>query len=186
MVFLSAMHEDPEQRGMCHVQTAQLDGETNLKLRHAPAETLSLFESDGACAGFRGSIECEQPTEHFGKFTGKLMRDDGDRLGCMLEANNTLLRGCVLRNVEYVYGLVVYTGDETKVRVKQREVRSKRPTVEHVINRFIWALLVAVMIVCIVGTCAWSLLRCLSGYSVVSLSRRMQARLCTPCLPMGS
>ncbi len=38
LVFLSAHHEDPELRGMCHVQTAQLDGETNLKLRRAPGE----------------------------------------------------------------------------------------------------------------------------------------------------
>ena len=38
------------------------------------------------------------------------------QIGEVLEANNTLLRGCVLRNVDYVYGIVVYTGNQTKVR----------------------------------------------------------------------
>lgn len=78
IVFLSAMHEDPEQRGMCHVQTAQLDGETNLKLRRSPDAVVSMFLSDAACAAFNGHVECEQPTEHFGKFTGKLARSDTD------------------------------------------------------------------------------------------------------------
>ena len=32
-----------------------------------------------------------------------------------LGADNTLLRGCVLRNVDYIYGIVIYTGNETKV-----------------------------------------------------------------------
>ena len=33
-----------------------------------------------------------------------------------LEANNTLLRGCVLRNVDCIFGIVIYTGNQTKVR----------------------------------------------------------------------
>jgi magnesium-transporting ATPase (P-type) len=81
IVFLSAMHDDPEQRGMCHVQTAQLDGETNLKLRKAPDETVAVFTTDHACSAFTGVVECEHPTEHFGKFTGKLLMNSGDKVG---------------------------------------------------------------------------------------------------------
>jgi hypothetical protein len=80
MVFLSAMHEDPEQRGICHVQTAQLDGETNLKLRKGVDELVALFKSDDDCANFQGYVECENPTEHFGKFTGKLYMEEGGQV----------------------------------------------------------------------------------------------------------
>ena len=38
--------------------------------------------------------------------------------------------GCVLKNVDYVYAVVVYTGDDTKVRVKQSKKYRKRATVE--------------------------------------------------------
>lgn len=43
LVFLSAGSEDPEQRCVCHVQTAQLDGETNLKLRRAPDDVFQVI-----------------------------------------------------------------------------------------------------------------------------------------------
>jgi hypothetical protein len=67
-----AGHEDPEQRGVCHVQTAQLDGETNLKLRLAPDSVVQLLNSDEDCARFRATLMCEEPNEHFGSFTGNL------------------------------------------------------------------------------------------------------------------
>ncbi len=45
LVFLTAQHDDPELCGMCHVQTAQLDGETvgpllpqgHLRAMHIPS-----------------------------------------------------------------------------------------------------------------------------------------------------
>jgi hypothetical protein len=98
-------------------QTAQLDGETNLKLRRAPDCIYERFESDERCLAFRGRVRCEEPTEHFGRFTAFIYPDAGSSESYPLNADNTLLRGCVLRNVEWVYGLVVYTGNQTKVRV---------------------------------------------------------------------
>lgn len=31
-----------------------------------------------------------------------------------LDVNHLLLRGCILRNAEYVYGVIVYSGHDTK------------------------------------------------------------------------
>jgi magnesium-transporting ATPase (P-type) len=73
LVFLAAGHEDPEQRGVCHVQTAQLDGETNLKLRLAPDAVVQLLQSDDDCTRFRATLICEEPNEHFGSFSGNLL-----------------------------------------------------------------------------------------------------------------
>lgn len=70
-----AEHEDPEQRGVCHVQTAQLDGETNLKIRNANERTVPLFTSDVDCAAFKGRLICEEPHENFAKFNGTLYTD---------------------------------------------------------------------------------------------------------------
>jgi hypothetical protein len=120
LVFLAAKHAEPWQRSLCQVQTAQLDGETNLKIRRAPDCVYERFEFDENLADFRGYLRCEEPTEHFGRFTAFIHPDgdvDAHTVGesFPLNADNTLLRGCVLRNVEYIYGLVVYTGNQTKV-----------------------------------------------------------------------
>lgn len=156
LVFLAAQHDDPELCGMCHVQTAQLDGETNLKLRRAPDESVVLFGRDDAFDTAHCVVECENPTEHFGKFTGRLLLSAQDPNGLVLDANNTLLRGCVLRNVESVYGLVVYTGNQTKVRVKQTVGSLKKATVEREINRYIVALLGMQLLTCLGGAIGYA------------------------------
>lgn len=67
----------------------------------------------------------------------------------VLDANNMLLRGCVLRNVEYIYGLVVYTGNEAKVRVKQQAKTTKKPSIERKINVYIVYLVGFLLALCI-------------------------------------
>ena len=67
----------------------------------------------------------------------------------VLDANNMLLRGCVLRNVEYIYGLVVYTGNEAKVRVKQQAKTTKKPAIERKINVYIVYLVGFLLALCV-------------------------------------
>ena len=55
---------------MCHVQTAQLDGETNLKMRNALDKTTAIFTDDASVAAYRGRLVCEEPHENFAKFNG--------------------------------------------------------------------------------------------------------------------
>jgi len=44
--------------------------------------------------------------------------------------NNFILRGCNLRNVKYVFGLVTYTGKDTKIIMNSTIARSKRSKLE--------------------------------------------------------
>ncbi len=43
-----------------------------------------------------------------------------------LDANNILLRGCILKNTKYAIGLVLYTGHESKVMLNSNKPRLKR------------------------------------------------------------
>lgn len=176
-VFLSSFSSDIDTPDSCYVQTTQLDGETNLKLRQAIPATVARFRNDADCASFRGYVRCEPPSSSFEKFVGTLTLAPAhpgaapgvvlpsaggaaaseDERPLPLEAVQTLLRGSVIRNVDYVYALVVYTGRETKVRVRQTTSVRKRAQVEKQMNGFIIILVCLLIAFCLTGGIAASL-----------------------------
>lgn len=170
LVFLAASCEDPDQRGVCHVQTAQLDGETNLKMRNALDKTVSIITDDAAACSFKGKVVCEEPHENFAKFNGSLYLEANAKRAYGLDANATLLRGCVVKNVTAVYGVAVYTGRETKVRVKQSATTAKKASVEAEINRYIVALVVTQVILCVIATIGYAVWNKTYGMSAWYLS----------------
>ncbi|KAJ8445404.1 hypothetical protein Cgig2_031217 [Carnegiea gigantea] len=91
--------------------TSNLDGETNLKIRKALEKTWDYLTPEKAWQ-FKGEIQCEQPNNSLYTFTGNLVID---KQTLPLSPNQLLLRGCSLRNTEYIVGVVIYTGHETKV-----------------------------------------------------------------------
>lgn len=62
-----------EPQGICYLETANLDGETNLKLYQAHASTETLNE-DEDFSRLRGFIDCDQPNKFLYTFTGVLAR----------------------------------------------------------------------------------------------------------------
>ena len=206
-LFLASLSADNNTPDSCYVQTAQLDGETNLKMKMALPATAALFDSDSACAAFRGYVICEPPNANFDKFVGNLhlgghhaaaaaaavvaaaaaasaatpehsrAREESTGiemtatpktstaastiaaaaviasrpLPLPLEADQLLLRGCVLRNVDFAYALIIYTGRETKVRVRQTTKSRKVAQVEQTLNKLIATLVVTLVIICAIG-----------------------------------
>jgi len=61
----------------------------------------------------QGHIDCIAPNGQLYQFDGEI-RIAGMKTVCQLTAKNLLLRGSKLKNVEWVVGLVVYTGEDTK------------------------------------------------------------------------
>lgn len=60
----------------------------------------------------KGTIECENPNDMLYRFEGTLFLRD---IVAPLGVDQILLRGSVLKNTDWVYGIVVYTGHETKI-----------------------------------------------------------------------
>ena len=178
------MVQSSDPHGLCYVETANLDGETNLKVKTAAAVGIDTSDSPSAIgaklAGTR--IECEAPNNQLYKFEGKwvgaspapltgLARASGDHGGISLDSfgdggllldnarqliaaqpisgggsggslesgcqlstpqlntaaaaaadtdiglsvDNILLRGSTLRNTQWVMGVVVFSGADTKL-----------------------------------------------------------------------
>lgn len=157
---------DPD--GACYVETKNLDGETNLKVRQALRCGQSLKHArDCERAEFR--IESEPPQPNLYKYNGaiKWFQDVPELQGNELEElvepitiDNLLLRGCNLRNTEWVLGVIVYTGHDTKIMMNAGITPSKRPRIARELNYNVLynfgILLVMCLLAAIINGVAWA------------------------------
>lgn len=93
-----------EPNGLCFIETAELDGETNLKCKQCLVETSDMGQRDDLLAAFDGEILCEPPNNLLNKFDGTLLWQ-GNRYS--LDNDKILLRGCVLRNTQVICGYLI-------------------------------------------------------------------------------
>ncbi|KAM7269267.1 hypothetical protein ACFE04_024764 [Oxalis oulophora] len=143
ILFLATTNPD----GVCYIETANLDGETNLKIRKAPEKTWDYLTPEQA-SEFKGEVQCEQPNNSLYTFTGNLLVQNQT---LPLSPNQLLLRGCSLRNTEYIVGAVIFTGHETKVMMNAMNVPSKRSTLERKLDKLILALFGTLFTMCCIG-----------------------------------
>uniref|UniRef100_A0A0G4H3R3 P-type phospholipid transporter n=1 Tax=Chromera velia CCMP2878 TaxID=1169474 RepID=A0A0G4H3R3_9ALVE len=142
LVVLST--SNPE--GECFVNTAALDGETNLKVVHAATDTKGET-TDESILKLRGYLSCDPPSERFDSFHGSLKLDKLFTHSS-LDATNIVYRGSSLRNTDVLYGLVVYTGRDSRVVRNYTRAPSKRSHIERKIN--VYLLLILFLILCAV------------------------------------
>uniref|UniRef100_A0A8C7XJJ6 Phospholipid-transporting ATPase n=1 Tax=Oryzias sinensis TaxID=183150 RepID=A0A8C7XJJ6_9TELE len=144
-----------DPRGVCYIETANLDGETNLKQRQVVSD-LPLQDSQFSPENFHSRIECENPNNDLNRFRGFIEHASGVRVG--LHSSNVLLRSCTIRNTETVIGIVVYAGHETKAMMNNSGPRYKRSLLERRLNRdILWcvALLIVMCLIAAVGHGLW-------------------------------
>ena len=96
-----------DEHGLCYIDTQNLDGEANLKQREVPRGILDK-QSSFDPQDFRGNLECDPPTTKIYRFHGSIVQPWGERVP--VGKDNLLLRECVLKNTDFVEGLVVYAG----------------------------------------------------------------------------
>jgi phospholipid-translocating ATPase len=141
--------------GIAFIETAALDGETNLKSRQALPQIAPQCNEE-SCATFKGFIHSEDPNQDLYNFEGKISVG-----GETYPLSNTevLYRGSILRNTPYIYGFVVFTGEESKIRMNaSKYVRTKAPTLQHKVNQVVLIvvlIVVALAIFCTAGYQVW-------------------------------
>ena len=125
-------------QGLCYVETSNLDGETNLKIRKAPDATKHLQTAE-AVAAMVGRVDYEGPNNRLYVFEGTLSLESGAASGAPtkvpLDVNSVLLRGAQFRNTPFCYGVVLYAGADTNLERNSMQVPFKKSQVEKTINR---------------------------------------------------
>lgn len=105
--------------------------ETNLKCRQCLVETVEMGQDDSLLGEFDGEILCETPNNLLNKFEGVLMWK-GKTFS--LDNDKIMLRGCVLRNTEWCYGVVVFAGKDTKLMQNSGKSKFKRTSIDRLLN----------------------------------------------------
>uniref|UniRef100_A0A3P9HYL8 Phospholipid-transporting ATPase n=1 Tax=Oryzias latipes TaxID=8090 RepID=A0A3P9HYL8_ORYLA len=145
-----------EPQAMCYTETSNLDGETNLKIRQGLSVTAG-FQSLEDLIVLSGRLECEGPNRHLYDFTGTLRLDSQNP--APLGPDQVLLRGAQLRNTQWVVGIVVYTGHDSKLMQNSTKAPLKRSNVERVTNMQIlvlFGILLVMALVSSVGAAIWN------------------------------
>lgn len=142
--------------GVCYVETKNLDGETNLKLREAPQATRNMFaneEDAGEVA--QGWVESELPNGDINRYSGTLYLEENDSsgdVGIALTLKNMLLRGSKLRNTSFVYGLVVNTGVDSKIMMSSGdEFPIKVSSIDEMTNKQVIIVVIILFIMSLIG-----------------------------------
>ncbi|CAK9147855.1 unnamed protein product [Ilex paraguariensis] len=132
LILLSSCYEET----ICYVETTNLDGENNLKLKQALEATSNLNE-DSKFRNFKAIIKCEDPNANLYSFVGSL---EVEEQMYPLTAQQLLLRGSKLKNTDYVYGVVIFAGHDTKVIQNSTAPPSKRSKIEKRTDKIIYLL----------------------------------------------
>uniref|UniRef100_A0AAR2JQP9 Phospholipid-transporting ATPase n=1 Tax=Pygocentrus nattereri TaxID=42514 RepID=A0AAR2JQP9_PYGNA len=144
-----------EPYGLCYIETAELDGETNLKVRQALTVTSDLGADVAKLADFNGEVVCEPPNNKLDKFIGTLYWKDNKY---SLDNEKMLLRGCMLRNTEWCFGMVIFAGLQTKLMQNCGRTKFKRTSIDRLMNTlvlWIFGFLICMGIILAIGNTIW-------------------------------
>lgn len=159
--------------GRCYVETANLDGETNLKIRSVAKCTKHFMTADEILEKHRIHVECDVPNKDLFYFDGviKLLQHNGEapdssqstdngasEFDTSLSMDNLMLRGSESRNSEWTIGLVIFSGRETKIAMNSADVPLKRSFVEKTLDTMfvlVLIMLFGISVACTLGNNNW-------------------------------
>ena len=141
------------ENGVAFIETMALDGETTLKTKQALPDLLNRCGTVSGLRNVQAELHVEDPNKDLYDFNGRLAID-GKTLPLTL--NEVVFRGSVLRNTAHIYGLVVNTGEECKIRMNaNHHAPAKVPRLEKYANQVVLTLIFYVVVVSIGLSCGY-------------------------------
>jgi len=141
-----------EPDNLCYIETKNLDGETNLKVRQGIRE-FNGIKKTADLASIQCYLDADAPNNNLYTFKGVLHmldKDTEEETQTLCTINSMLLRDCILKNTEWVIGLVVYTGFHTKSILNTGDSPSKRSRIDKQLNPQVLLNFLILAIMCIV------------------------------------
>lgn len=134
IIILSSTNE----LGEVFVETMALDGETNLKSKIPNIELHKIANKAKNIFNLSGTINSEDPNLDLYNYEGSLELPNINTQKLETHAlgpDNIIYRGSIIRNTDSCIGVVVFTGEETKIRMNAiKSPRVKAPKLQRKIN----------------------------------------------------
>ncbi|KAF2453146.1 hypothetical protein BDY21DRAFT_293484 [Lineolata rhizophorae] len=139
--------------GVAYFETMALDGETNLKTKQTTHSLAKVCKSPGDVAKCRAHFVVEDPNLDLYNFEGKVTVD-GET--APLTNTEVIYRGSVLRNTPEAIGMVIYSGEECKIRMNaNKNPRIKAPRLQSMVNKIVLVMVVFVILLSVFNSVAY-------------------------------
>lgn len=157
-----------EPDGLCYIETANLDGETNLKIKQAIPETCVMVSLNDL-RQINGTLRSEQPNSSLYTYEATLAITGQNGKELPLQSDQLLLRGATLRNTPWIHGVVIFTGHETKLMRNATAAPIKRTSVEKQLNILVLMLIGILVSLSIVSSIGDLIMRSLNARKLAYL-----------------
>lgn len=139
------------ENGYCYIDTKNLDGETNLKEKMAIEQLQGISDYKK----FSGLIKCDKSNENLHSFEGVIsskedVNEESRVSSIFVNLKNLILKGCTLKNCEYVIGIVIYTGINTKIMRNSKQPKLKMSKILRKMNLLLYSLFIFTIVICFV------------------------------------
>lgn len=136
-----------------YIETMALDGETNLKAKQPSPVTTGMARDIEALANAQMNVVVEDPNIDLYSFEGRVTVDGKTTA---LTNNEIIYRGSILRNTPECIGMVIYSGEECKIRMNaNRNPRIKAPALQAVVNKIVIGMVLFVLFLSLFNSIAY-------------------------------
>ena len=147
--------------GIAYIETMALDGETNLKSKQTTSSLAKACSTEEGIASCNGHFVVEDPNADLYNFEGRVSVDGKTS---PLTTNEILYRGSIVRNTSEAIGMIIYSGEECKIRMNaNKNPRIKAPHLQFIVNKIVIVIVCFVLSLAIFNTIAYRFWRQTTG-----------------------
>ncbi|CAN9304202.1 unnamed protein product [Alternaria alternata] len=151
---LALLHTNGENN-VAFVETMALDGETNLKSKQTTASISKTIIDQEDVLRTDAEFVVEDPNRDLYSFEGRVMVDGKQ---APLTLSEIIFRGSILRNTPDAIGMVIYSGEECRIRMNSnKNPRIKAPALQGLVNRIVILIVVFVIALSIFNAVAYKI-----------------------------
>lgn len=146
-----------EGSNVAHVETIALDGETSLKIKKVDKAVAEACSTPAKLANCSVKFIIEDPHSDLSSFKGRVTVNGQDS---PLNNDNVVYRGSVLRNISEAIAMVVYSGQECKIRLNANgdgQAHIKAPRLQYMVNKIVFVVALFVLGLSLFNTLAYQI-----------------------------
>ena len=132
------MLKSSDKNGICYVETKNIDGETNLKFQQTNENFQKNYNEKNDYV-----FITKPPNEFIYKFDATVYETEKNgnikniNKFLLIDKKSFLLRGCTLRQTDFIIGVAIYIGEHTKSMINSPNLKNKHSSVEVKMNRHV-------------------------------------------------